>query len=82
MEGATSNKARQVYAAVVCLEMTYGAVVWHSPKGTRTKGLGPAAKLTTLQNKSLRSITGAYRATNVKVLEAESGLIPLDIVMG
>ena len=77
--GATLNKARQVYTAVVRLAMTYGAVVWHLPKRLKIKGPGPAAKLTTLQNKCLRSITGAYKATNIQVLEAETGVIPLDI---
>lgn len=32
-----------------------------------------------MQNTCLRSITGAYKATNTKVLEAESGVIPLDL---
>lgn len=73
--GDTLNQARQVYTAVACPAMTKGTALWHSPKGTRTKGLGTAAKLATLQNKCLRSTTGAYRATNIKVLEAESGVI-------
>ena len=77
--GATLSKTRQVYTAVVRPAMSYGAAVWHVPKGIKTKGLGRAAKLTVLQNKCLRSITGAYTATNVKVLEAEAGVIPVDI---
>lgn len=32
----------------------------------------------TLQYKRLRSITGAYKATSAKVLEAEAGLMPPD----
>lgn len=47
-------------------------------QGIQQKDLGPAAKLIPLQNKCQRSITGAYRATSVKVLKAESGVIPLD----
>ena len=43
------------------------------------KGLGLAAKLTTLQNKCLQSITEAYKAINIKVLEAKAGVIPLYI---
>ena len=54
------------------------ALVWHSPKETRKKGLGPAAKLITVQYKCLRAITRAYEATNTKVLEAEAGVLPLD----
>lgn len=79
--GVTLNKARQVYTAVVRPAMTYGATTWHAPEGTRKKGLGPATKLTVLENRCLRSITGAYRAANIKVLEAEAGAIPLDICL-
>ena len=78
---ATFSKARQVYTAVVHPAMTYGATVWYSPKDTKTRGLGPAAKLLPLQNKYLRSITGAYKAINTKILEAESGVMPLDIYL-
>ena len=58
--------------------MIYGATVWHSPK-TSEKCTGPIAKLATLQNKCLRSITGAYKATNIEVLEAELGVVPFNI---
>lgn len=76
--GATVNKARPVYTAMVRPAMKYGAPVWHSLEETRTRGLGPAAKRTSLLNQCLRSITGAYEARNVKVLEAESGVMPPD----
>lgn len=59
--------------------MTYGAPIWHTPRKPNRKGVGPIAKLVTLQNKCLRSITGAYKATNTKVLEAESGVVSLDL---
>ena len=77
--GATLNKARQVYTAVVWPTITYGAVVWYSPKRSRIKGPRSAAKLTTLQNKCLQLITKAYKTTNIQVLEAEAGVIPLNI---
>lgn len=76
---ATLNKARQVYTAVVRPAMTYGAPISHTPKEPNRKSVGPIAKLVTLQNKCLRSITGAYKATNTKVLEAESGVVQLDL---
>ena len=79
--GATLNKAKQVYNAVVQPAMTFGASVWHSPKQVRKRGTAQVAKLTVLQNKCLRSITGAYRATNTAVLEAESRMMPLDIYL-
>ena len=53
--------------------------MWHLPKKSSKKSTTLIAKLATLQNKCLRSITGTYKATNTKVLEAESGVIPLDI---
>lgn len=37
------------------------------------------ALISVLQNICLRSITGAYKATNIRALEAESGVIPLGI---
>ena len=77
--GATLSKAWQVYTAVVYLAMSYGATIWHTPRKIKMKGPGPAAKLTTLQNKCLQSITRAYKARNIKVLEAKAGVIPLDI---
>ena len=65
--------------AVVCPAMSYGATIWYTSREIKMKGLELAVKLTTLQNKCLQSITGAYKATNTKVLEAEAGVIPLDI---
>ena len=73
------NKERQIYTAVVRPGMTYGAAVWYSPREIRERGTAQVAKLTTLQKKCLRSITGAFRATNTRLLEAESEVIPLDI---
>ena len=60
--------------------MTYGASIWYTPKiSSERKNAGPIAKLITIQNKCLRSITGAYKTTNIKVLKAESGVILLDL---
>lgn len=77
----TLHEARQVYSAVIRPAMTYGALVWHSPKDIQGRGTGPVTKLTILQKNCLRSIIGAYKATNIKVLEAESGVLPLDIYL-
>lgn len=44
-------------------------------QGIRERGTEPVAKLTLLQNKCLRSITGACKAPKVEVLEAEAGMI-------
>lgn len=47
--GATLNKARQVYTAVVRPTMTYGASIWHMPREPNRKSVGPIAKLITLE---------------------------------
>ena len=74
------NKAKEVYSAVVCPAMIYEASIWHMLKiSCKRKNAGPIAKLVTIQNKCLRLITGAYKATNIKVLEAESGVISLNL---
>ena len=78
---ATFSKGKQVYTIVVHLTIIYGSTIQHLPKDTKIKRLEPAAKLFSLQNKCLKSITEAYKATNTKVLEAESGVIPLDIYL-
>ena len=79
--GATLNKARQVYTAVVCPVITYRASIWHTLRKPSKRGAGPITKLVTLQNKCLKSITGAYKATITKILEAELGVIPLDLYL-
>ena len=86
--GATFTCARQIYSAVVRPTLTYGAAIWHSPSppvtgssGRNHRTKGPAAKLTSIQNKCLRVVAGAYRATPVSVLESETYTPPLDIYL-
>lgn len=64
--GASLNKARHVYTAVVRPAMAYSSPVLYSPKEIRGRGTAPVAKLTILQKRCLRAITGAYKATNTK----------------
>ena len=74
--GATFVRARQIYTAVVRPAITYGSTVWHTPSELRgSKTL--EKKLSIIQNKCLRSIAGAYRATPIPVLEAETYISPL-----
>ena len=77
--GATFAKARQIYAAVVRPVLAYGCPVWFSlgdERANRNKLIYP---LQTVQNKCLRTITGAYKTTNVQVLEHEASVPPLDL---
>jgi hypothetical protein len=78
--GASFSRARQVYSAVVRPALAYGAGIWHIPgKSNSAKGL--AAKLQPVQNKCLRVVAGAYKATPVRALETETHTPPLDLYL-
>lgn len=77
--GATFAKARQIYAAVVRPVLAYGCPVWFSPGDERANRNRLIYPLQTVQNKCLRTITGAYRTTKVQVLEHEASVPPLDL---
>lgn len=72
---ATFSKARQVYTAVVCPAMTYGSTVWQMPKDTKNS----TKKLSFVQNRCLRTVAGAFKATPILVLEAETYIAPIDV---
>ena len=78
--GATFIRAKQIYNAVIQPAIAYGAAIWHTPtliEGQKSlKPIKAAIKLAKVQNKCLRAIAGAYRATPTSVLEVET-LIPL-----
>ncbi len=79
--GATLNKARQVYSSVVRPAMTYAAATWHTPRGLRDSKRSHVETLETIQNGCLRRVAGVYKATNKRVVEAETGIPPLQITM-
>jgi hypothetical protein len=58
--------------------MSYAAVIWHNlvetPKGV-------AAALQPIQNKCLRIVSGAYKATPVRDLETKTYIPPLDLYL-
>ena len=76
--GASFAKARQVYTAVVRPAMTYGSTVWHTPREIK-KNKATTSKLSVMQNKCLRTVTGAFKATPVEVLEAETFIAPMEL---
>jgi hypothetical protein len=77
--GASFTRARQVYSAVVRPALAYGAGVWHTPGRDSARGL--AAKLLPIQNKCLRVVAGAYKATPIRALETETYTPPLDLYL-
>lgn len=74
---ATFQKAPLVYSTVVCPALTYGALIWISPEGRSTTKLSLLRPLEIIQNRCLRVISGAYRATPIQLLESETGIPPL-----
>jgi len=78
--GASFSKARLVFNAVVRPAMTYGAVIWATPgdlpPSRRTWAGSP---LDTQQNRCLRIVSGAYRATGLQALERETATPPLRV---
>ena len=77
--GATMEKARHIYSAVVRPVLSYGATIWHSPKKKTQSGL--AGKLAKHQNQGLRHVLGAFRATPIRQLETEAYIPPLDLYL-
>ena len=52
--------------------------VWHNPDGNHTKH---RQQLKVIQNRCLCTITGAFKATPTRVLEAEARVMPIDIYL-
>ena len=59
--------------------LTYGALLWFRSGEIVQASKGMADKLRAIQGKCLRVVAGAYKATSVEALEAETHVEPLDI---
>ena len=79
--GATLQEARTVYQAVVKPAMTYAAAIWHAPQGTPGAKKSAVQQLQLVQNRCLRAVTGAYKATPTAVLESEAYMPPIDLAL-
>jgi hypothetical protein len=74
--GIHQTHLRQMYLGAILPIALYGLpVFWRSKSGAILK------KLTTLQNKCLRMITGAFRTTSINAMEIESSIPPVDIYL-
>ena len=76
-------QARLVYKMVVLPALAHGALAWHQPgKSAGASTLRRlATKLRPRQNDCLRTITGAYMATPISTMEAETNICPLDLYL-
>ena len=79
--GARLQKSRTVYQAVVKPAITYAAAIWHAPKGTPGHKSAPTQQLQLIQNRCLRVVSGAYKATPVPVLESEVFMPPIELAL-
>ena len=76
--GASFERARLVYNTVVRPSLTYGSTVWAPLEGT----LRPANRqwigepLERVQQRCLRTVTGAFKATSRQALEKEAAVPP------
>src|SRR5450755_1240857 len=75
--GATFRKARLVYTAVVRPALAYGTPIWFSPEGKEATKPSLIRPLKVIQNRCLRTIAGAYKATPILLLESETGILPV-----
>ena len=76
--GATFSRARLIYSRVIRVGMSYAAPVWHrfGDKESRV-----AKELQKVQNKALRTVLGAYKATPISSLEVEADVPPLSLYL-
>lgn len=66
------------YSAVIRSAMTYGSTIWHTPKDIK-KSKTSTSKLSIMQNRCLCTIAGAFKATSIPVLSAETHIAPIDV---
>ena len=67
--------ARLIFTAILRSILSYAVGIWYSP----LRKASNISSLMTFQNKCLRLIGGAFKATPVYLLESELFLLPLDI---
>ncbi len=67
---------RQIYLGAVLPIVTYGSVAFWDGKSSAIK-----KTLECMQNKALRLITGAFKATPILALEIEASIPPIDITL-
>ena len=76
-------RAREVYTKCIRSAIAYGASSFHipTPALADSKPKGITAKLVKAQNRSLRIVAGAYKATPIRSLETETWVPPLDLYL-
>ena len=79
--GSALVRGRQIYSSIVRSLLSYGAPAWHSPKGDKKKARKVLEKVQKTQNKCLRTVLGAFKATPIASLETEAFVPPIDLYL-
>ncbi|KAL2116079.1 hypothetical protein VTJ04DRAFT_10334 [Mycothermus thermophilus] len=74
-------RAREVYTKCIRNAIAYGASSFHAPTPPGGRPQGISQSLSRAQNRNLRVVTGAYRATPTYTLETEAWVPPLDLYL-
>ena len=77
--GPALAKAREVYTKCIRSALAFGASCFYSPTSIGGQPQGIAKDLRKAQSRSLRIVAGAYKATPIRNLEAETWVPPLDL---
>ena len=72
-------RCREVYTKCIRSAVAYGASSFHTPTPPAGKPTGLAKHLAKAQNRSLRIVAGAYKATPLRYLKAEIWVPLLDL---
>ncbi len=79
--GASLRVSRLLYTAVVRPAITTGCPAWWAPPSTPFFQKGVGEELQKVENRCRRTVSGAYKATPVRSLQAEVGVAPLPLHM-
>lgn len=74
--GVNFLRSRQIYLAVIRPTLVYASSIWAEEVSKSS-----IDKLSRLQNKALRLVTGAYKATPISTLEVEAFVPPLPLYL-
>lgn len=71
-------QARQVYTTVIRPALTYASHIWHRP-GPKSPAILRTAR--SIQNRNLRTVCGAFKATPIRSLETLAHVPPIDLYL-
>jgi hypothetical protein len=77
--GASLGVSGLLYTAVICPAITTGCPAWWAPPDTPFFRKGVGEELQKAENRCLRTVAGAYKATPIRSLLAEVGVPPLPL---